>query len=146
MLHRIKTLVRIHRERMLSLVMLPAFFLATLPHTACICADGHREALCQAGICRAINSASGATTCCGCSCCKNRSAGTARSCCQAKSCCAAKHKTADGIAAKNSCCQPIVEASAPAVAAAKTNVESQSYFVAATQFVTTLVCADSFSP
>src|SRR5437773_6441217 len=146
MLRRIKSLARSFRERILSLVILPAFFLGTLPHTACICADGHREALCRAGTCRAINSASGATTCCGCSCCKNRSASGTRSCCQAKSCCATKHKTADGIAAKNSCCQPIVEASAPAVAATKTNVESQTHFVAATQFVTTPVGADNSSP
>src|SRR5437773_899580 len=123
MLRRIKSLARTYRERLLSLVMLPAFFLGTLPHTACICADGHREALCRAGACRSINTASGATTCCGCSCCKNRSAGTTRSCCQAKGCCAAKHKAADGIAAKNSCCRPFVEASAPAVAATKTTVE-----------------------
>src|SRR5205809_397178 len=135
---------RVSRERVLSLVMLPAFFLGTLPHTACICADGHREAVCRAGACMAINNGAGATTCCGCSCCKDRGTPGARSCCQAKSCCAAKHKTTpkNGIAAENSCCQPIVEAPAPATALTTVAIGPQTQFVAATHFVTTLVGAD----
>src|SRR4051794_28727024 len=46
MFRKLFKLARASRERAFALVMLPAFLLGTLPQTACICADGHRQASC----------------------------------------------------------------------------------------------------
>src|SRR5947207_3563752 len=134
MFRKAKKLVVASRERILSLVMLPAFFLATLPHTACICADGHREEFCRATACRFL----GAKTCGECSCCQESAAA-----CQKSSCCHAKHSQPDssksktpttGLTAKTgSCCNPIVEAPGPAVTAGKGQLPSKSALVAAIQ-------------
>jgi len=35
-------------ERVISLAMVPILLLGTIPHAACICADGHREKFCRA--------------------------------------------------------------------------------------------------
>jgi hypothetical protein len=144
-----KKLVSTHRERLVSLVLLPAFFFGTMPHTACICADGHREEFCKAALCRAIGNGSTATTCCGCSCCKGRGAHEGRSCCQAKSCQPANGGAApaNGIAAKTgSCCQPFFEAPAPAVVSGNADLGSQLTFVAATALPTIFIGADEFQP
>src|SRR5438874_13838811 len=88
MFRRAKKLVYASRERILSLVLLPAFFLGTLPHTACICADGHREAFCRATTCRFLAQRSNTDACGQCSCCKGSG-----SACDKRSCCQAKHST-----------------------------------------------------
>jgi hypothetical protein len=146
MFQRLLRLTRTYRERVLSLVILPAFFLATLPHTACICADGHREAFCRATTCRFL----GANTCSECSCCKG--SGTA---CEKRSCCHAKHgqsvpvdvKHTTGLTAKTgSCCNPIVEAPAPAVNSGKSDLGSKPVFIAAIQPLPTLWSVDHVRP
>lgn len=128
MFRRVRKLVWPHHERLLALVMLPAFFLATLPHTACICGDGHREAHCNVAACRAINEGNTTGVCCGCACCQTKSG---KPCC----CCKAKAKQcrqesdklpAPGLAAKTgNCCQPIIEAPAPAKGVEKVSISSQ---------------------
>src|SRR5207302_6214460 len=82
MFRRAKKLLYASRERILSLVLLPAFFLATIPHTACICADGHREAFCRATLCRFMSAKGSESACCGCSCCKAGAKCEKRSCCK----------------------------------------------------------------
>src|SRR5947199_114720 len=117
MFHKFANLVGANRQRIFSLLMLPAFFLGTLPHTACICADGHREVSCKAAACRAIADGSKAPRCCGCSCCKDSGSQQIRSCCQHKNHLSSKAPAApvNGVMAKTgSGCQPIVEAPAPA--------------------------------
>ena len=120
MFRRLRKLVRSHREKLLSLVILPAFFLATLPHGACICGDGHREAFCNLSICHAIYQGKATGVCCGCSCCKNK-------CDEQRSCCHSKHRPAEpvkspvsGIGANTgTCCHPIIETPAPALELAR---------------------------
>src|SRR4051812_7368719 len=114
MSRRMSKLIRAHRERVFSLVMLPAFFLGTLPQAACICADGHRETNCPA-----MTATRGEHGCCS----KANKTAT-KSCCQHGVCQAGNHPTpASGLAAKNgSCCKPVVETPAPAVTTKKTHV------------------------
>ena len=142
MFRRIKKFVWRSRGRMLSLVMLPAFFLGTLPHTACICADGHREEFCKAALCRALGNGSKTTACCGCSCCKPSGSHAGRSCCQSKQGESGKPSSMpmNGLAAKtNSCCQPIIEAPAPASQSSKVEVVDQLSLVAAVASLLLLV-------
>jgi hypothetical protein len=134
MLRRIKKLVRPNRKRLLSLVMLPTFFFATLPHTACICADGHREPSCNAAACRGLAQSETAQECCGCKCCLASHDGQARSCCQGKSGRRASEGTS-GLAglsgSKANCCHPIVESPAPATVSKQQKIASGEDFVAA---------------
>jgi len=145
MFRRMKKLVRAHRERMLSLVLLPAFFLATLPRQACICPDGHRERTCNALAC----GLGGASCSCGCTCCKSSGPTQQRSCCQAMH----RHAAPPGqqpvsglTAAKGSCCQPIMEAPAPVVSANKGALAKQIESAVAMDVVLPLFVAPSVRP
>ncbi len=118
MFHRIGKLVWLNCERLLSLVMLPAFFLGTLPHTACICADGHREPSCNASACRARAFESSKAACCGCICCKDCGTKHGRSCCQKQASKSHKHNSVSVnglVAMTGSCCHPIIEVPAAAI-------------------------------
>src|SRR5436305_8904639 len=84
MFRNLKKRAMAHRERLVSLVLLPAFFLGTMPHIACICADGHREDFCKATLCVAVSSGSSNSASCGCSCCKSHGNQQLPSCCRAK--------------------------------------------------------------
>ena len=115
MMRRVRKLVWPHHERLLALVMLPAFFLATLPHTFCVCGDGHREVRCNAAACLAIKQGDATGVCCGCTCCPSGKSG--------KSCCSRQAKLArsgskqcplHGWSAKHgNCCTPTVDTPAP---------------------------------
>ena len=147
MFRRIRKLVWSNRERLLSLVMLPAFVLTTLPHTACICADGHREEFCRAAACRAINSGDVKSVCCGCSCCKDRGSDGVRTCCKTKHQAPSRSVPADGLAAKPAtCCQPVIAVPATAIKTKKVELESTLQFVTAIEFVTTHWGTDDFRP
>lgn len=128
MLRHVRKLVRLHRERLLALVMLPAFFLATLPHSACICGDGHREAHCNRAVCCALNQGEASTISCGCAFCKTKGDGKTGCCCQSKNGPVKPAKDSPpGLAAKTgTCCHPYLEAPAPAVAVKKQAATSQS--------------------
>jgi len=149
MFRRITRLIRAYRESIVSLVLLPAFFLGTMPHTACICADGHREEFCKAALCRAINNGSITSNCCGCSCCKNSGAQQQRSCCRAKNC-ESKSRSqapANGVAAKTgSCCHPFVEAPAPATNASNADLSSHLTLVSTIDLPQTSVGVDELQP
>ena len=148
MVRKIRKLVWRHRERFLSLVMLPAFVFATLPHTACICADGHREEFCKAALCAAINSGSSTTACCGCRCCKSHGAPN-RSCCQPAGCEPTKGTPSpvSGLTAKNgSCCHPFIEAPAPAIAPAQADFGSHQALIAAVDLPAVFVGEDGLQP
>lgn len=143
MFRKVKKLAAVYRERLVSLMLLPAFFLATMPHTACICADGHREAFCRAALCRLMSSEFGESACCGCSCCKARATCEKRSCCKAKHC---QQKPIDGtglIAITGSCCHPYVEVPAPAVTVGKTDLKANSTLVTAIAPLPILLPADN---
>jgi hypothetical protein len=102
-----------HSRRLLSLVLLPALVLGTLPQTACLCADGHVEMAC-----RALAARSAAKHCNGCSHCQPAGQ-QVRSCCQG-------HATQPGLAAcGTNCCHPLTVAPAPATMAGKVKVEAQ---------------------
>lgn len=150
MFQRLQRLASAYRERILSLVMLPAFFLGTLPHTACICADGHREAFCPATACRFLGARASENTCSGHSCCiRESSACENRTCCQAKLDQPSSLDTASGttlIAQTESCCHPIVEAPAAALTSPKSELASKSAFVAAIEPLATLWSADRVRP
>jgi hypothetical protein len=124
MFRRINKLVHASRETLLSLVMLPAFFLATLPHTACICGDGHRESRCNASACCAIKQGKSTDVSCGCPCCQSHSGKAC--CCKAKPAASGCEKCPPpGLAAKNgNCCQPIIETPAPAKSVEEVSVPS----------------------
>ena len=149
MIRKVKKLVAAYRERLVSLVLVPAFFLATMPHTACICADGHREAFCRAALCRMMGAQFGESTCCGCSCCK------AGATCEKRSCCKAKHSqekpidTSSGaglIAKTGSCCLPYVEIPDPGVTAGMSDLKVNSTQVTAIAPLPTLLPADTIRP
>jgi hypothetical protein len=124
---RASRLMRAYRERILSLVLLPAFVLGTLPHPACICADGHREPICQASLHSAANRGILATACCGCSACKQRSSNQVRNCCRGQEQATNPPEHKPGLAARDcGCCHPYLESGAPAVAASKVTIRSWS--------------------
>lgn len=120
------------RSRAFAALLVPAFLLATLPHSVCICGDGHKELSCNSAACCAIAQGRADGICCGCPCCKPNSDGVPRKCC-----CRAKRgpvntskKPASGWSAKTgSCCHPIVQAPAPAVGAKKGELPSQKSLV-----------------
>jgi hypothetical protein len=133
MFRRIRKLVWPNRERLLSLVMLPVFFLATLPHTACICADGHREASCKAWACRAGASESSKAASRGRGCCTDCGAKKGRSCCPKKAGESAKHDSlpvSGLVLSTGSCCHPIIEAPAAAIAPSKAKQASDQLIAA----------------
>jgi len=141
MFRSIRKIVWTHRERLLAAVMLPAFFLASQPHNACLCADGHREPFCQAALCRAHALGVKSAACCGCSCCQLHGATQRRSCCQKAARDGAESSTAaaHGLSARAStCCQPIIEAPAPAIKSNKVERPSHPHRIA---FVEPLVDA-----
>ena len=127
MIRSIRKIVRLHQERLLALVMLPAFFLATLPHTACICGDGHREAHCNAAACCAFNHGKTVTSCCGCACCKTKGDGRTGCCGKCKNKPAAPpEESQPGVAAKTGgCCHPYLEAPSPTAVVKKQVFTSQ---------------------
>lgn len=144
-----KMLTRTYREKILSLVMLPAFFLATLPHTACICADGHREPSCQAAVCRSLAKGSSMTACCGCTCCSHRGSNEPRSCCQAKQkqqSSSDHHPISGSAVAAKGCCKPFVESPAPAAVAAKGKLVSELTLAAVALTPTTMLSASELWP
>ena len=129
----IKRMLQIHRERIVSLVLLPAFFLASLPQSACICGDGHRERFCSPGHCRA------------CLVLVNAASKDAHSCCHghngknAQSCCDAKHDEGTppgdpsgcGLAAQHTCdCHGTVDLPAPAEVSKKSDGSGHSSLTA----------------
>lgn len=126
-----KLIVVCRRSRAFAAILVPAFLLATLPHAACICADGHKEPSCNLSACCAIAQGKGNGVCCGCSCCKPDSDGTPRSCCQSEHRPAEPAKNpASGLNAKTgSCCHPIIEAPAPAAGAKKGELLPQKNLV-----------------
>ena len=127
MVRLVKKLVRSNGERILSLVVLPAFFLATLPQVACICADGQRRPHCNLMACCAAKAAKRSSGSCGCSCCKV-SPGESHSCCKAKQ----KQPVEQSpdtfpilFAKTGGCCNPYLEAAAPAVLVDKVTASAQ---------------------
>ena len=128
-----KLIAACRRSRAFTAILVPAFLLATLPHAACICADGHKEPNCNAAACFAIAHGKEAGVCCGCSCCKPSSDGKPRSCCQSKHRPAGPdQKPISGLAAKTGpCCNPILEAPAPAVGAKASELPAQKSLLSA---------------
>src|SRR5687767_4022149 len=105
----IRKLVWPHRERLLAVVVLPSFLLATLPRTTCICGDGHREPNCNMPACLAAREGHATGGGCGCACCQ---AEASKPCCRkVKQCREESDQFPEtGWAAKTSnCCQPIIE-------------------------------------
>jgi len=113
-----------YRERVLSLVMLPAFLLNTIPQTVCICADGHRELFCPAVTSGASECKA---TCCNCSCCPNSKSSEQKSCCRG-----GHHSTADSgwTSLKRQCCRLVSEAPAPLVKANQDSLPTSHDLVA----------------
>lgn len=144
MVRRLRKFVRLHRERLLSLVVLPAFFLASLPHSACICGDGHREPFCTPGHCRACNTSSGDHSCC-----KGQSSQ------QEQGCCGTKHDEESPagdtsnptVTAKTGCCcTGVVEIPAPATVAKKSEFAGHGVIVAIAQRSSAFVSASELWP
>jgi len=131
--------LRLTRQGLLSLALLPVFLCGTLPHIACICADGHREEHCRA-LSRHRSTAQTPSKS-QCSCCKLRD--EAPACCQA-----AEHgpQPQTRLSASANCCRPVVESPAPLVASAKTDVASKSTLLASVAPIADLSCTDPVHP
>jgi hypothetical protein len=149
MVRRLRKFVRLHRERLLSLVMLPVFFITSLPHSTCICGDGHREPFCTPGHCRACLSRASNTASGGHSCCKGHASE------QGRSCCGIKHdeQTPAGdtsntsIAAKHGCCcTGIVEVPAPAAVTNKSEFAGHGVLLAIAEPSSAFVSANELFP
>lgn len=105
--------LRSHREQLLSMLLIPAFVMSSLPKTACICSDGHSELSCPAISCRALHTELAS---CGCSCCKATDDAHSKACSHGKTCCSKKgtQHTPDGVTAlSDCCCHPYVEVPVP---------------------------------
>jgi hypothetical protein len=143
MFRRVTNLARVYRERVFSLALVLVFLLGTLPHTACICADGHREEHCQALACR--NLATRQAKMQKCSCCRDKVGGATE-----PSCCLAKESQVefgvDLIKAAGSCCNPIVEAPAPMAAAGKVDAASKSLVISVIETSSMFYLADLVRP
>jgi len=149
MLRKAKKLALASREKLVSLVLLPAFFLGSLPQTACICADGHREATCPM---LGQQAAEAGRSCC------QKATSAAKSCCKNCSAKSNQSPSACHIAAQgNSCCQRVIEAPAAASVAKRSDVDNQSlqltigatassFVVAAHLWPTTIPAIDSTPP
>src|SRR6185503_1764666 len=115
MFRTLSNLAATYRQKFASLVLLPAFFFGTLPHTACVCSNGQRASFCPAVAGAFLGQAQGAA---GCDCCKNRTPNERRSCCPAtrrQSTTPASEPISGLVAKAGSCCHPFVEIPAPAV-------------------------------
>jgi hypothetical protein len=137
MILRLFSQLRFTRHGFLSLALLPAFLYGTLPHTACICADGHREEHCRA-LSRHTSAPQSAAKS-ECSCCKAREG--APSCCQA-----GEHQSSAChlLTTAGTCCQPIVESPAPLVPSAKVQSPEKSALLATVAPIPEYWSADSF--
>ncbi len=115
--HWYKLIAACRRSKAFAALLVPAFLLATLPQSTCICADGHKEPNCNPSACCAIAQGKGDGLCCGCSCRKPGTDGTPQCCCRSKDRPADPvTKPAFGLNAKTgNCCNPFVEAPPPAV-------------------------------
>jgi|SRR5262245_24155592 len=139
MISRLIAQLQFTRRGLLSLALLPVFLLGTIPNTACICADGHREEHCRALI--RGNAAAKSSSKSGCCCCKPQN--DAPSCCQA-----ADHQpqTPAGLIASGSCCHPIIESPAPLAASAKDHAPAKSTLVATLATIDSFWAADATHP
>jgi len=121
MFRRIRKLAIAYRARLLALVLMPALVLGTLPHTACICSDGHREPACQAAARRLLGAK--ASACDGCSCCHDGAPTAGRGCCQAAA--PAGEQSCGLIAYQGICCHFFAASPTPATTAGKAKVVQQ---------------------
>jgi hypothetical protein len=142
MFRRIAKQMHAHRERIVSLMLMPAFLIGTMPHTACICADGHREVVCPAMAGRFTLQCSNAGARSERSCCSEKVG-----CCSKASCCRGRQSRppASGLFAKTgSCCHPIVEAPAPVAPTSKGDVATTSALAATAQSPPSILLANDF--
>jgi hypothetical protein len=118
MLRKLRYQARFNRQRLISLVLIPAFSAGTLPHTACICADGHREEHCRAIQPLVVPHGTSAAKC---NCCSSRStAGAAGNVsCHGRG---LQVASPSALTIGKSCCQPIIEGPASAIPVSKTDV------------------------
>jgi len=137
MISRLFSRLQFTRRGFLSLALLPALLYGTLPHTACICADGHREEHCQA-LSRHTSAAQSAAKS-ECSCCKARQG--APSCCQSSE---NQSPACHLSTTSGTCCQPIVESPAPLVPAAKFQTPAKSTLLATVAPIAEYCSAESF--
>jgi|SRR4051812_33936113 hypothetical protein len=137
MLRNLRYRARVFGQRLFSLVLIPAFLCGTLPHTACICADGHREQQCRAiGRPIALPHGSSAAKCHCCS--SHTTSGPATiACCHSTT---GESQSASSLTAGKSCCQPIVEGPASAIPAAKRDASLQ------TKCLALAIAADGIPP
>ena len=148
MIRQLKRRLQRQGEQLLVALVLPAFFLSTLPQMACICADGHREASCPA---LKVHCASpqGATPRGAKSCCRRSESELGRSCCHGKGCppASSNQSPLSRIGTKSGvCCHPVVEAPAPAVTPKKTGPTEPSSLVAVSQPPAALISAPELWP
>jgi hypothetical protein len=165
---KVRKLANEYGRRILSLALAPIIFLGTLPRTACICADGHREPSCPAVACRLIASGSNTRACCERNCGNVQGSRGERSCCRGKQGQPSSDSQAangpvgkrggcgngswwaeptlrDGLSAKRGgCCNPVVESPAPIVSAGRSEVASQSAVAANVPSQPMLLIGDQF--
>ncbi len=149
MFRSIRKIVRPHRERLVALVMLPAFFLASLPHAACICADGQREEFCKAVACRFVKRSTSNNACRGCSCCQTQSNSGNHACCKKQNSQSSESSPCrlTGLGAtSNSCCHPIVETPVPATVTGHVKAELPQRLVAFVEFAPPVLVSGKIRP
>ena len=133
MVHGIHKFVRASGRRLLTFAMLPAFFIASLPHWACICADGHRTSACP--MLRTPTAAfSVAKQSSGKSCCQKRIAQEARACCASGTRLSGGHGTT-AIKTASSCCRVVVELPAAATSVKQADAKNLAASAIAEPFV-----------
>lgn len=108
-----KWLLRLVRGRVrtaVTLAVLPLAIMNGLPLAAgCVCADGHYEPVCHAGLCRAEKGD------CGCSCCAHHSCCKGATACRRQCPAPLKDDTLGKRIAGNPCCTPVVHEAIPTV-------------------------------
>jgi hypothetical protein len=140
------------RSRAFAAMLVPAFLCATLPHSACFCADGRKETTCNAAVCCRI--AAGENTSgpgCGCSCCQPFNGQQPRTCCLAET---QIEPSKDSDSPRNArsvpCCKPVVQAPTPVargkMEAPPTHKDLTWEFLPALHFVSNVPASPSIRP
>lgn len=138
-----------HREQLLSMLLIPAIVMSSMPKTACICSDGHRELFCAAMACRALHVQKTESSACGCSCCEVTHDAHSKGCSHPKTCCSnnGTQPAPDGVSALNGCCcHPLIEAPAPVVVSKRAEQPTENSLALSADSLPVLLAAIELYP
>jgi hypothetical protein len=137
-----KLIAACRRSKAFAAFLVPAFLFGTLPRSACICADGHKELNCDATACFAIAHGKEPDRCSE-ACCQPSDGGKRPTCCQTKlRSDNTGRQPASGLAPQSGCCcNPIVETQAPATTSKNIKLHAHKHLLTTMLPVSQLISA-----